>query len=39
MNEDGKESKLMEMGYVLKTVAPMMDIIFSDVNHIIRLQW
>uniref|UniRef100_U9TP92 Uncharacterized protein n=1 Tax=Rhizophagus irregularis (strain DAOM 181602 / DAOM 197198 / MUCL 43194) TaxID=747089 RepID=U9TP92_RHIID len=38
VNEDGKENKLTEVDYVLKTVAPAMDIIFSDVNHIIGLQ-
>ncbi|PKY27509.1 hypothetical protein RhiirB3_443256 [Rhizophagus irregularis] len=30
VNEDGKENKLTEVDYVLKTVAPAMDIIFSD---------
>lgn len=37
VNGDGKENKLTEVDYVLKTVAPVMDIIFSDANHIIGL--
>ena len=39
VDEDGKENKLTEMEFVLKTVAPVMDIIFSDVNHIVKLRW
>ncbi|CAG8801774.1 27757_t:CDS:2, partial [Gigaspora margarita] len=38
VNEDGKENKLTEMEFVLKAIAPIMDIIFSDV-HQIRLRW
>ncbi|CAJ0631783.1 14375_t:CDS:10 [Entrophospora sp. SA101] len=32
VHEDGKENKLTEMEFVLKTVAPVMDIIFSDMQ-------
>lgn len=39
VDEDGKECKLTEMDFVLKTVAPVMDTMFSDVNHIIKLRW
>ncbi|CAG8614951.1 1449_t:CDS:10 [Funneliformis caledonium] len=39
VDEDGKGTKLTEMEYVLKTVAPVMDIVFSDVNNIVKLRW
>ncbi|CAG8590631.1 9227_t:CDS:10, partial [Funneliformis mosseae] len=39
VDENNKETKLTEMEFVLKTVAPVMDIIFSDINHLVRLRW
>ncbi|CAG8747615.1 2944_t:CDS:2, partial [Funneliformis caledonium] len=34
VDENNKETKLTEMEFVLKTVASVMDIIFSDINHL-----
>ena len=39
VDEDGKETKLTEMEYCFKTVAPVMDIVFSDANDIVKLRW
>ena len=37
--ENGQTEKLMEMEYVLRMVAPILDIVFSDVAQMIRLRW
>ena len=37
--EDGQKRKLTEMEYVLKVVAPILDVVFSDVSSMINLRW
>ncbi|CAG8462094.1 2199_t:CDS:10, partial [Paraglomus occultum] len=37
--ENGQMEKLTEMEYVLRMIAPILDIVFSDVTHIVCLRW
>jgi len=39
IGEDGQRKKLTEMEYIFKMIAPILDVIFSNVSQLIDLCW
>ncbi|CAG8652744.1 4127_t:CDS:2, partial [Paraglomus occultum] len=39
IDEDGQRKKLTELEYVMKVIAPILDIVFSDLKHLVELRW
>ncbi|CAG8587124.1 4872_t:CDS:10 [Funneliformis mosseae] len=39
VNKEGKKQDLTEIEFALKVFGPILDIIFSDVQHLVKLKW
>jgi len=39
VDREGNKQNLTEIEFVLKVAGPILDIIFSDVQHLVELKW